>query len=138
MKRASLIVAMVLGLAPLAHAQDDIVFPLDDFSAHRFYMAPGPGNYLMVEGPNVGADLSPSFGATFGYMHRPFAADDLDWYTDCRQGMPASSPCSVAPDPTIETEMLGPMTTLQLYGGFTFLERIQIAANLPFVLRKNA
>jgi len=130
-KRAFSIAAIVLGLAPHAHAQD-LVFPLDDFSAHRFYMAPGPGNFLTVEGANVGEDLSPSFGATFGYMHRPYAADDLDWYTDCIQGM-SSIPCGVAPDPTTETEMLGPLLTLQLYGGFTFLERIQIAANLPIV-----
>jgi len=134
-KRASLIALLVLVLAPVAHAQDDDgVYPTDDFSAHRFYMAPGPGNFLTVEGANVGEDLSPSFGVTLGYMHRPFAADDVLWYVDCTQGITPSSPCSSAPDPTVETDMLGPLLTLQLYGSFTFLERIQIAANLPFVL----
>ncbi len=132
MTRWILPLAAVLGVAASASAQD-VVFPLDDFSAHRFYVAPGPNNFFVVEGADPGPDLGGTFGATLGYMHRPFAADDLLWYIDCAQGT-STVDCSRAPSPTLETEMLGPALTLQLYGSFTFLERIQIGANLPVLL----
>jgi hypothetical protein len=109
-------------------------FPRDDFSAHRFYVAPGPRNFIMVDGGEVGPELAPTFGATLAYLHRPFAADDLDWLIGCEQGSIAPSMCADVPSPTTETDLVGPMLTLQLYGAITVLERVQIGLNLPLVL----
>ena len=131
MQRLIFSLLVLVAFAPTAGAQD--AFADDDFSAHRFYMAPGPNNFLLVEGADVGPDLGGSFGITLGYMHRPYAADDLLWFVDCQQGT-STADCSVVPNPTVETEMLGPMLTAQVYGAFTFLERIQVGFNLPVVL----
>jgi len=122
----------LLWVAPAA-AQ---TFPRDDFSANRFYVAPGPNNFVLVDGGDVGPDMVPTFGATLGYLHRPFAVDDLDWYIACEQGQapPTGTSCGTVPRPSDETDFVGPMMTLQLYGAMTFLERIQIGLNLPVVL----
>ncbi len=131
MQRLIFTLVVFLASVPSAHAQT--VFADDDFSAYRFYMAPGPNNFLLVEGADMGSDLSGSFGVTVGYLHRPYAADDLRWYIGCQQGT-STEDCSTVPSPTIETEMLGPLLTAQVYGAFTFLERFQIGFNLPIVL----
>lgn len=132
MSRWLTIVAVLSAVAMSARAQD-VVFPLDDFNANRFYVAPGPDNFVIVDGAGVGPDLEPSFGATLSYQHRPYAADDLDWFIGCEQGTRIAD-CNVVPTPTLETDLLGPLLTLQLYGAFTFLERVQIGLALPIVL----
>ena len=81
--RFVLSLVIVIAAASPAAAQS---FPRDDFSAHRFYVAPGPNNFVLVDGGEVGPNLVPTFGATMGYLHRPFAVDDLDWYRACEEG----------------------------------------------------
>ena len=124
------LLASLLGVGT-ARAQS---FPRDDFSAHRFYVAPGPRNFITVDGGDVGPELVPTFGATMGYAHRPYAADDLDWLTDCARGSLPRATCENVPSPTVETDLVGPMLTLQLYGAITVLERVQIGLNVPLVL----
>jgi hypothetical protein len=136
--RSSIATAALLALAAAAastaRAQDG-QFSRDDFSAYRFYVAPGSGNFVMVDGGDVGRDLQPTFGATLGYLHRPFAVDDLDWYIACQRGMvPPEGPCGDPPADTEETDFLAAALPLQLYGSFTFLERVQVGLNLPVLL----
>ncbi|MBX3269342.1 MAG: thrombospondin type 3 repeat-containing protein [Sandaracinaceae bacterium] len=133
MLRWTLLLAVFSLAAPRAEAQTSSLFSYDDFSAHRFYVAPGPNNFFLVEGADPGPDMSGSFGATLGYMHEPFAADDLSWFTSCRQDA-APEVCRSLPSPTTETQLLGAALSLQLYGAFTFLERIQVGVNLPVLL----
>ena len=102
-------------------------FPHDDFSSVRYYVAPGPGAFLMVEGAETAPDLTPTFGASLDYAHRPFVADDLD----CVTGR-ISAGCGTPMNQ--ETDLLGPLLNLQLYGGLTVLERVQIALNVPVLL----
>lgn len=125
MTRPLAVFACVLGwmIAAPASAQR---FSHDDFSALRFYVAPGSGNFLMVEGAETGPDGMPSFGATFDYAHRPFVADDLDCVTGLR-----SLGCAPM---TQETDLLGPLLSLQLYGAITLFERLQIGLNVPAIL----
>ncbi len=101
-------------------------FPADDFSAHRFYVAPGSGNFLAVEGAETGPDLTPTFGATLGYAHRSFVADDLDCLTGSRTDG-CENPMNQ------ETSLLGHLVDLQLHGSITLLERIQIGLNVPLL-----
>ncbi|MEQ9073037.1 MAG: thrombospondin type 3 repeat-containing protein [Sandaracinaceae bacterium] len=131
--RFVLSLVIVIAAASPAAAQS---FPRDDFSAHRFYVAPGPNNFVLVDGGEVGPNLVPTFGATMGYLHRPFAVDDLDWYRACEEGRspPSGTSCGMVPSPTDETDFVGSMLTLQLYGAVTFLDRIQVGLNLPVVL----
>lgn len=132
---ASSLAVLALSLvASVVRAQDG-TFSRDDFSAHRFYVAPGSGNFVMVDGGDVGRDMQPTFGATLGYAHRPFAADDLDWYIACQRGMePAEGPCDDPPANTEETDFLSAVLALQLHGSFTLLERVQVGVNLPVLL----
>jgi len=121
----SAVLACVLVAAPAAaFAQSR---PHDDFSAIRFYVAPGPGSFLMVEGAETAPDLTPSFGATLGYAHEPFVADDLDCVTGIR-----SMGCDMPMNQ--ETALLGPVLDLQIYGAITVLERVQIGLNVPALL----
>lgn len=128
---AALVGASLLIAPALGQAQS---IPTDDFSAHRFYLAPGPNNYLMVDGADVGEDMTPHIGATLGYAHRPYAADDLGWYIDCEQSGWTLATCADNPQPTTETDFLSALLTLQLHGSFTFLERFQVGLNLPLFL----
>lgn len=116
--------ALPLALGAQAHAQR---FPHGDFSSHRFYVAPGPGSFLAVEGAETAPDLTPTFGATLGYAHRPFVADDLDCATGSR-----STGCENPMNQ--ETNLLEHLVDLQLYGAVTVLERIQIGLNVPVFL----
>ncbi|HEY8427553.1 MAG TPA: thrombospondin type 3 repeat-containing protein [Sandaracinaceae bacterium] len=123
MARTLAIVSLLWPLPALAQS-----LPLDDFSSIRFYVAPGPGGFLMVEGAETAPDLTPSFGATLDYAHDPFVADDLDCWTD-----PTPGPeCARAMNQ--ETALVGPLLNLQLYGAITLLERVQVGLNLPVLL----
>jgi OOP family OmpA-OmpF porin len=115
---------VLLSLASIARAQDEL--SLDDFSSIRFYVAPGEGNYTMVEGTAMAPELAPQIGATLDYAHRPFVADDLDCQTGVR-----TEGCEPM---TQETDLLGPVVNLQLYFAFTFLERVSVALNVPVLL----
>jgi OmpA-OmpF porin, OOP family len=117
--------AFVLALAPLSASAQS--FPEDDFSAIRFYVSPGGGNYLMVEGAETSPDLMPSIGATFDYAHHPFVADDLDCFTGNRT-MGCETPMNQ------ESDLLDHVLNLQIYGAISFLERIQIGLNIPVLL----
>ncbi len=112
----------------LACAQSGPPYPLDSFNVNRFYVAPGPNNFVMVDGAQVGPDLLPTFGATLGYGHRPFVADDLN----CATGTTTGSVCERSMNQ--ETDIVSSLLTLQLWGGFVLLERLQIGLNLPIVL----
>src|SRR5262245_16544437 len=45
--------------------------PKDRFSANRFAPAPGPGNYVMLEGARVSGHVTPTAGLFVDYAHRP-------------------------------------------------------------------
>ncbi len=120
-------VLAVVALAPLSAAAQG-PYSRDDFSSVRFYVAPGPGNFLMVDGLQMAPDLTPTFGATLDYAHRPFVADDLDCWTGRTSGPVCDTPMNQ------ETDLVGPLVNLQLYGAITVLERLQIGLNLPVLL----
>ncbi|MFK7990234.1 MAG: thrombospondin type 3 repeat-containing protein [Sandaracinaceae bacterium] len=127
MRVLSCLLGLGLVLAALAAAPAAAqTLPRDDFSSNRFYVAPGAGNYVLVESPQVGADLMPTFGATLMYGHRPYAADDLDCVT-------GSTTDGCNDDDVTETDLVAGLGQLQLHGSFTFLERIQIGAVLPLI-----
>ncbi|MGE0786260.1 MAG: thrombospondin type 3 repeat-containing protein [Sandaracinaceae bacterium] len=133
MRRPPLTALIVLLLssplaAPTCASAQSQAYPQDSFNAHRFYLAPGPHNFMLVDGADVGPDLLPTFGATLGYSHRPFVVDDLDCNTMRVTGAQCANPMNQ------ETDFLGPLLTLQAWGAFTFLERIQLGLNLPIVL----
>ena len=117
-----------------AEAQDRWRDRLGDFSTNRFYVAPGPGNFVTVEGAQVGPDLLPGFGVTLGYANRPYAADELDCQTSGPPGQPNGADPGCADDVITETDLVRHLATLQLYGAFTFLERIQLSLNVPIIL----
>jgi hypothetical protein len=121
-----LALALAAALAPIAGAQAQ-AYPNDEVSAQRFHPAPGPSNYLSVEGVTLAPELTPSFGAVLDYAHRPFVAVGLDCYTS--DG--ASSSCE---GPRQETALSAHLGALHLLGAVTVLGRLQIGLDLPVLL----
>jgi OOP family OmpA-OmpF porin len=148
--RLFLCLALLAGasLSTSARAQEEQlpVFSVDDFSAVRFYTAPGVGNFFMVDSTRMGGDLLPQLGATIGYAHRPFAADELDCVTQAPTGSttdPNSAffegdplgRCSPRLDrPVEETDLSGGILNLQVYGAFVFAQRFQVGLQVPVIL----
>lgn len=124
---ASLAAVFALAWSAPVAAQTD--WPLDSFNAHRLYVAPGPGNFVLVESNQTGPDLLPTFGATLSYANRPYVADDLDCWTTTLDPGPE---CAIPQNQ--ETDLLDELMVLQLYGAITLIERVQIGLNLPIVL----
>src|SRR5262245_12290230 len=68
----ALALALPIALTSATPVSAQEAIPNDRFSANRFTPAPGPGNYLMVDGAGVGGHLAPSAGLFIDYAHRPF------------------------------------------------------------------
>jgi outer membrane protein OmpA-like peptidoglycan-associated protein len=100
----------------------------DDFSTNRFYPAPGPGNYFMVDGAGVGGHMTPSLGLFIDYAHRPFVIAD----TDCDEN---GENCEVGDNTTdiVKYQLtFTPMATLTLF------QRLQLGLVVPLVQTSGA
>ncbi len=117
----TLIALSVLAVAVPSNAQ----IPLDRFNIQRFAPAPGPGNYLQVEGANLGGHLVPGAGLTIDYGHRPFVL----FNAHCTD--PSETNCDVD---NVNTELVSFLAQANLYGSLVLYDRIQIGLNLPLML----
>ncbi|HEU4409325.1 MAG TPA: OmpA family protein [Polyangiaceae bacterium] len=94
-----------------------------EFSAQRFHPAPGPRNFLTVEGARVGdAPMSWSAGAFFHYARRPFVA------RPCRSLDECDRPVGGAADDIFVVDSLA---TADLLASLTPLPRLQLGLRLP-------
>ncbi len=109
--------------AGTAHAQDPV--PVQRFSANRFAPAPGPGNYLQVDGAHLLGHLSPGAGLTIDYAHEPLVLYDASC-TDATE-----TNCDVE---GTHTEFVSYMLQFNLYGSLVLWDRVQIGLNLPLLL----
>lgn len=105
----------------LAHAQ----VPLERFSVQRFSPAPGPDNYLQVEGARLNGHLTPGVGLTIDYAHEPFVL----FNASCTD--PSETNCDVE---GTNTELVAYTMQFNLYGSFIISNRVQIGLNLPLML----
>ena len=107
----------------VAQAQEEI--RLQRFSAQRFAPAPGPGNYLQVDGAHLLGHLSPGAGLTIDYAHQPLVLFDASC-TDATE-----TNCDVE---GTHTEFVSYLLQFNLYGSIVLVDRIQIGLNLPLLL----
>ncbi len=121
--RRALFIASLLVLALPWGAQAQV--PTERFSTQTFAPAPGPGNYLQVEGANVTGHLSVGAGLTLDYAHTPFVLHSVSC-TD-----PSETNCSVD---NVETEITSYIAQANLYASLVLAERFQIGLNLPLLL----
>ena len=91
-----------------ASAQD---VPTERFNSETFAPAPGPGNYLQVEGANVTGHLDFGAGLTLDYAHEPFVLYDATC-TD-----PEATDCQVD---GVNTELTSYIAQANLYASFVF------------------
>ncbi len=113
-------VTMLLG-AREAHAQTP---PLGDFSALRFQVAPGPGNYFMTDGAVVHGNLNGFAGLMLDYAYQPFrlypaTCDAMG--NNCRADGAA-------------TNIISDLAVAHVYGGIALFDRLQISLAVPLAL----
>lgn len=109
-----------LGLSPPAAAQS---VRDGEFTAQRFQPAPGPRNFLTVEGARVGdAPMSWSAGAFFNYGRRPFVARPCQDITECDRPVGGGG---------ADIYVVDSLAALDLLGSLTPLPRLQIGLRLP-------
>lgn len=99
--------------------------PAARFSVNRFTPAPGIGNYLQVDGAQVGGHLTVSAGLTLDYAHEPFVLYDASC-TDASE-----TNCEVG---DTNTELVSYVAAAHLYGAIAFVDRVQIGLDLPLLL----
>ncbi|MEM9071588.1 MAG: OmpA family protein [Myxococcota bacterium] len=99
--------------------------PLERFNIQRFSPAPGPGNYLQVDGARLNGHLEPGFGLTVDYAHEPFVLFDASC-TD-----PSETNCDVEDK---NTELVSYVAQFNLFGSLVLFDRLQVGLNLPLML----
>ncbi|MCB9603605.1 MAG: OmpA family protein [Sandaracinus sp.] len=116
--------AALLASSPLgAFAQEDI--PLERFNVQRFAPAPGPGNYLQVDGARVRGHLAPGAGLTIDYGHQPFVLFNASCTDETETN------CEVDDE---RTKLVAYQLQFNLYGSLVLFERLQVGLNLPLIL----
>lgn len=113
--------SFVPALTPTAEAQA----PLSNFSVSRFTPAPGPNNYLGVDGATVLGELAGSAGLTLDFAYLP-----LQLYSATCTDPMAMTGCSIqpgtSPTPVVEYSFL-----THLWGTIALFDRVQIGLVLP-------
>ena len=99
--------------------------PLDRFGIERFAPAPGPNNYLQVEGARFSGHLVGDVGLTLDYAHQPFVLHEASC-SDASQ-----SDCVVE---RTDTELVKYLAQANLHGALVLVDRLQIGLNLPLLL----
>lgn len=117
-----LVAALVGSYSLEANAQG---VPLERFNVQRFAPAPGPGNYLQVDGAQVRGHLAPTVGLTVDYGHQPFVL----FNASCADETETS--CEVDGE---RAELVSYQLQLNLHGALVLFERLQVGLNLPLIL----
>ncbi len=125
MKSAATLLGTLLTLATLTASVAAQDVPRGTFSTNRFTPAPGPGNYLQVEGAQLSGHLLAGVGLTLDYAHEPFVIFDASC-TDSTE-----EDCQVD---DLSTELVSYIGTAHLFGSIVLAERLQIGINIPFHL----
>jgi len=113
---------LLLGAPTEASAQD---VPVQRFSVNLFHPAPGPGNYLSVDGAQVSGHMTASAGLTIDYAHQPFVLYDAT----CT-GADASN-CSTT---GVNTKLVRYSLTGHVLASLSLFDRLQIGLDVPVVI----
>lgn len=98
--------------------------PLGDFSALRFTVAPGPGNYFMTDGARVHGGLNGFAGLLLDYSYQPFRL-----YPATCDAM--GNNCSTSGTPT---NIISDLGVAHVYGGIALFDRLQISLEVPLAI----
>jgi OmpA-OmpF porin, OOP family len=93
-----------------------------EFSVQRFSPAPGPNNFLGVEGARLGGKKAWSLGLFANYSANPFVVRSCRSETDC------SSPNATTPN---DVYVVRSMFTADVLGSFAPIDRLQIGLRVP-------
>ncbi len=94
-----------------------------EFSVQRFHPAPGPRNFVTVEGARVGdAPLSWSLGAFFHYGRRPFVVRPCRSLAECERPVGGGGE---------DVNVVDSLLTGDLLASLTPLPRLQLGLRLP-------
>lgn len=119
---AALVAVLSLsGVTSVTEAQ----VPADRFNTQTFAPAPGPSNYLQVEGANVVGNNAFGAGLTLDYASRTFVL----YNAECTDATETN--CSVS---DVNTELVSYIAQANLYASFVFANRFQVGLNIPLLL----
>jgi outer membrane protein OmpA-like peptidoglycan-associated protein len=124
MLRVSALIVSALMLLATASGAGAQSIPNDEFSTNRFFPAPGPGNYIQVDGAAVGGHVAPSVRVLVDYAHRPFVLFDAS----CAGG--DLDECEVEDS---ETKIIAYQLTTNIMGTLTLWQRLQLGLTIPLV-----
>ena len=119
-----LVLSLLVGLLVSSFASTGTAqeIPNDQFSADRFTPAPGPDNYMVVDGAVVGGHVTPSAGLVVDYAHRPFVL----FAATCPGG--DETDCEVEES---EIDIVKYEITGSLMGTLSLFQRLQIGLLVP-------
>lgn len=125
---AAVLIAWIAGLscsalcgATPARAQG---VPAESFAIQRFSPAPGPGNFLMVDGTAVGKHLAITLGVLADYAHRPFVLRAAT----CAGGNP--NDCSVH---GAKVDIVSYQLTFDAMATLTLFDQLQLGLVVPVI-----
>jgi len=94
-----------------------------EFTIQRFAPAPGPRNFITVEGARTNGSMAFSLGLFGNYAHNPLSITRCTSPTDC------SSPDAVRKEDRVVVESL---MTADLLASLTPIPRLQLGLRIPF------
>ena len=113
----SLLAALTVGGTARAQSAQD-----GDFTIQRFQPAPGPRNFVTVEGARVDGKWAFSLGAFASYALDPFVVKSCRSSTDCSAANASQSE---------DVRVVEHLTTVDLMGTVTPTPRLQLALRVP-------
>jgi hypothetical protein len=116
----------VLLTAAPASAQMDP--PLGQFNILRYAPAPGPSNYLQVDGAVVRGEAEPSFGLQFDYAHEPLTLYSARCDSD-------GNHCETT---GTESRIVGYTAAAHVWGSLALFHRLQVSLIVPVALMEGS
>ena len=130
-RRFTPLTALVLSLAPSAHAQiaggssgPESAPTSGEFSVQRFAPAPGPRNYFTTRGVRTDGQMAWSAGLFVNYASDPFTVVSCKTRADCNAA-------STVPGRKQDVHVVKNLFSADALGSLTPIERLQIGLRIP-------
>lgn len=109
-------------ISSTSHAQETRSPQEGEFSVQRFEPAPGPRNYLSVEGARIDGQWAFSAGLMFNYARSPFVV------RSCRSATNCDDPNIQVPE---DVQVIKDLFTFDVLASITPMPRLQIGLRVP-------
>ena len=122
MRLRPLVLSCVLGVGLSLCASSALAQQDGEFSVQRFEPAPGPDNFITVEGARVRGNMAWSVGLFANYAHKPFVVRSCESETNC------DDPNALLND---DIAVVKDLMTADLLASLTPIPKLQIGLRIP-------